>query len=378
MPDRGRVPAIIGGTNIQISLQASNERSVNYFREANTGQGKVQRYMRKIEGMRQLTTIGSSDTSALFYQDGRAFAVTGTIFAEWFADGSNIQRGTVGYHGKKATIVSNGSAGHQVVICSAGNVYVYNLETDDFQLVTSFNDAGVNVRMVEFIDGYIFALETDSRRVYYSALEDALTWDFTFGYLERQWGSDNIAFIKRSGRQVWFIGTKTSEVWADNGNATIPFAPIQGAFLDVGCIAWQTGERDGETITWLSQNEQGGGLVVRASGYDPEAVSNYAIATTIQLENTELATCEAFVHQITGHSFYWLYVPGLETTLVYDFTERLWCERAMWNKALGRWEPHVARCHAFAFEKNYVGVRTNGVVYHLSPVYRNNVLITYP
>ncbi len=374
-PQRIRVPRFIGGTNLLISRQMSDERTINLFQETTRGGGKVEKGLRPSEGMRQHAVVNATDTSAAFSQDGRAWTVTGTVLAEIFADGSVIERGTVDYDGTKATMASNGSAGHQLGVCSAKKLYVLDLDTNVFTLVADFQSNNVDVRMIEFMDGYLFALQEDTRRVYYSALEDMLTWDFTFGYLERSWGSDNISFIKRAGRQLWFVGTLTSEVWADNGNAEIPFAPIQGAFLDIGSCAPFSGVRDGATITWLSQDERGAGMVVRAAGYDPEQVSTPAIATMIQLENSDLSTSEAFVHQIGGHQFYWLYVPGLDTTPVFDFLEGIWSERAMWNKVYGIWEPHVARCHMYAFQKNLVGVRDNGVIYHLSPDYKDNVLI---
>lgn len=376
MPERAPVSTFVGGTNLLVSRQMSNERTINLFVETTRGGGKVASGFRAAEGIEPYATVaGSVDTSALLSQDGRAFSATGTVFAEILSGGTTITRGTIAYDGSKATIVSNGSAGQQVGVCSAGIFYVFDLLTSAFVQVADFQSNNVVVAMIEFMDGYVFALQRNSRRVYYCALEDMLTWDFTFGYLERSWGSDNVSFIKRSGRQLWFVGTLTSEVWADNGDADIPFAPIQGAFLDVGCIAPFSGCRDGETITWLSQDERGGGLVVRATGYDPKEESHYGVVSLIQQPENDLASAECFVHQITGHTFYWLYIPGMETTLVFDFGEQVWCERAMWNKAFAHWEPHVARCHCYAFEKNLVGVRTTGVIYEISPRFRRNIIL---
>jgi len=375
-PARVPVTSIIGGSNVLTSLQAANERSINYFPETTKAQGKVQRYLRKAEGMREFTTLGASDTTGLFQQDGRVFAACGGYIYEIYADGTNRQLGAIAYDGTEASFCSNGESGHQLVCCSAGCVYVVNLDDESVTQVTAFQDAGVTPVQVEFMDGYVFALSNETAIVYYSAINNALTWDFTFGYIRRQWGSDQIEFIKRSGRQLWLVGSKTGEIWADNGNANVPFAPIQGAFLDVGCIARHTGKRDGTTLTWLSQDELGGGLLVRASGYDPERVSSPAIAAMLQLHGTSLAGATGFVHQMGGHEFYWLQVPGLDTTPVFDFTEGVWSERAMWNTARGVWEPHIARCHCWGFEKNLVGVSTSGVIYELSPTYRDNVVVT--
>lgn len=369
---RIRVPGFAGGTDRLISDQASRSRTINWFPETAKGSVKNERYLRPSEGLEPKINTTSVDTTSLFYQDGRAFAVSGVVFGEFFANGTFIEHGTVEYDGTKATMASNGSAGGQVCVCSGGKVYIFSLIDDSFVEV----DFGViEVAMVEFMDGYFFALRRNSRQVYYSELEDGLIWDFTFGLFERSWGSDNVAFIKRAGRQLWVVGYLTTEIWADVGDANVPFAPIQGAFIDKGCIAPFTGQRDGETISWLSQDERGGGEVVRATGYHPESISSYSIATMVQAPTNVLANAEAFVHQIQGHVFYWLYVEGLSTTPVFDFIEKTWSERAIWDKVNGVYLPHVARAHIYAFEKHWVGTRSTGVIYEMSPVYKTDRLV---
>lgn len=383
MAQRIPVPRFIGGTGRLKSSQVSVERAINRYQESTNGLGgKVERYLRQAEGLSPFAEILDADTSELFYQDGRAFACCGTTFAEVFANGTTLVRGTIAYNGTKATMVSNGgtgsgagpSVGHQIGICSAGLVYIYD---SDSHVFTQVDFLGVVIAMLEYIDGYMLALALNSRRVFYSSLFNGLTWDFGFGYIERSWGADNINFIKRSGRQIWLVGTKTTEVWADTGNASNPFAPIQGAFLDIGSIAAFAGQRDGETISWLNQDERGGGLVVRASGYQPQQISTYPLAIMVQQALTvgTLSLCEAFVHQIEGHRFYWLHVDNIDTTPVFDFIEQEWHERAMWNTADAVFEPHIARCHTYAFERHLVGVEDSGILYELSPnVYDDSVV----
>lgn len=371
-PQRVPVPEFVGGTNVFRSPQFSDQRTINMFVESTRGLGgKTERGFRPCEGIRPFCEIFNTDTSALFFQDGRAFAVCGTSFAEFFEDGTYQPRGTVLYDGTPSSIASNGSAGNQVCVVSAGVLYIYNLLTDAF---TSVDVDGQVVSMVEYCDGRFLALVADSRRYYYSAINDGLTWD-PLGYIERNWGSDNIAFLIRSGRQVWVVGTATTEIHADNGNADVPFAPIQGAFIDTGAWSPWTARRDGETITWLSQDERGGGTVVRATGYTPSQLSTYGVTPFIQDVTNSLALGEAFVHQIDGHVFYWLYVPGMNTTLVYDFVEALWHERAIWNYVDGVWEPHVARCHCYAWGRHFIGARNSGMIYEMAASFAENVLV---
>lgn len=363
MPERIPVPQFIGGSNRLISPQASPNMTINLFPEKTQVGGKVQVYLRPTEGIRTHAQFASIDTSELFAQDDRGYACCGTVFGEFLGDGSSIARGTIAYDGTRATMCSNGTAGHQVMIVSAGHVYIYDTISDVFSEV---DFGGRLIAMCEFMDGYFFALLRNSRTVYYSDLEDGLSWDFTFQLFERSWGSDNISFIKRSGRQLWLVGTKTGEVWADVGSGNTIFAPVQGVFLDQGCIAPFTGQRDGKTLTWLNQDERGGGLVVRANGYQPQDISTYAIDAMIQRDQNLLSNSEAFIHQNMGHVFYWLHLDGSETTPTLDLSEEVWSERAIWEPDNARYVPHIARCHCYVFERHFVGVRESGIVYELS------------
>jgi hypothetical protein len=383
MAERVAVPRFVGGTGrlaINQPSQTSRERTINRVVQSTQGfGGKVEKRLRGRPGLTAFASIaGQIDTSALQYQDGVAFCCTGTSFSQIFDDGGTVPIGTITYNASfKATMVAAGSVSsgdgstQVMIVSSAGDVYVYDTATAVFTNIPFIDPVSGNpfpVAMCEFMDGYFLAQRLNSRRVYYSALEDATTWDFTFGYFERSWGGDNISFIKRSGRQLWVVGTKTSEVWADSGNQNDPFAPIQGALLDIGCIAKYTGQRDGETITWVNLSEHGGGLVVRANGYQPQEVSTYPISLMLQQVDTIgfLSLCEAYVHQTEGHRFYQLHVPIIDTTPVLDFSESEWVEWAMWNTAQAIWEAHIGRCQAYAFERQLIGVRNSGIIYEQS------------
>lgn len=380
MADRIPVPRFVGGTGRLSAGVVSRERTINRVIQSAQGfGGKIERFMRKRPGLSPFAEVDDTDSSAFFYQDGVLYNCCGTTFSEVLDNGTTVVRGTITYDASRmATMVGTGNVAQvgsgktQVCICSsAGDVYVYDTTTAVFTHVDFTDPVTGNpivVSMIEYMDGYFLALALNTRRVYYSAIENALTWDFTFGYFERSWGSDNIMFIKRSGRQLWVVGSKSTEVWADTGNQNDPFAPIQGALLDIGCLADYTGQRDGETITWLYQSELGGGLVVRASGYQPQNISTYPVALMLEQPLTvgQLRSCEAFTHEMDNHRFYQLHVPVIDTTPVFDFTESEWCEWAMWIWQQAIFEPHIARCATYAYERHLVGVRESGIIYEQS------------
>lgn len=375
------IPYFVGGTHRLFSHQANPERCVNLFPETIRRGSKAERYLRPTEGLVPFVELDSVDTSAFLYQEGRLFACCGTGFYEIYDNGTWVKRGTIAYDGTKATMSTSGASGtaglvgHQICVTSGGALYIYDTISHAFTQPAAFS--AIVIEMNEFADGYFLALARNRRAIYYSGLYAGTSWTTGTDYLERSWGSDNVSFIKRSGRQLWMVGTQTSEVWADVGNATKPWAPIQGVFLDTGCLARYTGVRDGETLCWLTQHEHGGASLVRANGYQPQQISTYGIDTIVQSIETlgGLNAAEGFVHEHAGHKFYWLQVGGLPTSLVFDFTEQEWHERAMWDYTQGRYTRHTGRSHTYAYEQHYMGVSDSGVIYRMDFDYLTDGLL---
>ena len=167
-------------------------------------------------------------------------------------------------------------------------------------------------------------------------------------------------------RDVWLLGTSTTTVWADIGDPDFPFAPIPGAFIEQGI-----GSRFGWTpcaneLYWLGQNVDGGRVAYVNRGYHPQRVSTHAVEQAWS-EVSTLEDAIAWSYQDLGHGFVCFYIPAAETTWVYDVTTQAWHERALWNPALVAWEPHLARCHAWVWERHLVGDRQSPAVYHLDP-----------
>lgn len=376
------VKGLIGGSNPLVSPNASLSRSINLYPERTDPDGKVPQTLRNTPGLHRFAEVDDTPSYGLFYQDGRAFGVTGTTFFEVFDDGTTQTLGTVAEDDTPATFASNGSAGNQLMIVAGGEGYIFNLSTGVFtRIIDVAADFPSAVLMCEFMDGYFLVPVVDSRRFYISALEDGLSWD-ALDWAERSEGSDNISFLKRSHREIWLVGTKTGEVWYDNGDADFPFAPIQGVFLEHGCVApWSVTRIEG-SLMWLDQTERGGCLVVRANGYQPEAVSTYAVDRILARGSGTLESARAFAQQWYGHVFYWIHVADndarddqdIDTTWVLDVTEGLWHERAQWEETEARWFKYLAITHTYAFERHLVGDRDSGLIYEMSDLFYQDEL----
>src|SRR5262245_24087218 len=243
----------IGPSNTLASRNAAPDQSVNVYEEVvPPGVGKGKTWLRSAPGLTPFASIsGSTGTSTeVWAQDGRMFAIVGDMFVEVFVDGTWISYGTVATSIEIVpSFSSNGTAGHQIFITSGLNGYIFDTIANTLTLIADVDFPQGEAQFGEFMDGYFIVLIHDSRAFQISALENGLSWD-ALDVAERSEGSDNLTSMRRSHREIWLLGTKTGEVWYDNGDADFPFAPIQGVFIEQGCPLPGVLNRIANTVIW--------------------------------------------------------------------------------------------------------------------------------
>jgi hypothetical protein len=363
--------ALVGPTSTLISPNADVEETINFYVEPTApGTGKVPAYLVGTPGLIKWLVLPDAPVRGMFEQDGRCFAVAGSSLFELFTGQTATFRGSVASDTNLATFASNGSAGHQLAITSGGLFYIFDLNANTLTLVTT----GIEpVTMVEFMDGYFLVNKTNSRTFAFSALEDGTTWD-PLDVDERSEASDNIVAMVRSHRELWFLGSQTTEVWYDQGDPLNPFAPIQGVFIEQGCGAAFTAQRIDNSIMWAGLNVDGSGVVWKANGYTPQRISDYAVELGIQTYG--LSGARAWVYQEDGHLFYVLLLPNAPWAFAYDISSGTWCKRAKYDSTHCVWTPPVAQTHAYAFGKHLVGARDNGAIFDQSLSYYTEEVVT--
>lgn len=362
-----QLPNFIGCSSTAAAITAAADRTINAFEElvepGVSGKGKT--WLRKAPGLSVFASLAGAGVSPeLFYQDNRAFAVCGDSFYELFISGSFVNHGTVATLPTiTPTMCSNGTAGGQLFITSGLNGYIFDLNADTLTLIADADFPQGEAIAGEFMDGYFLVLIYQSRAFQISALLDGTDWD-GLDIAERSEGSDDLVAIRRSHREIWLLGTKTGEVWYDNGDPDFPFAPVQGVFIEQGCARVAVLQRIGNTVMWVTLDEDGAGVVVLADGYTPTRVSTFSVEDMIQgSENTDLI---AWTYQDRGHWFYNLHLNNHDTTPVYDLTMNRWDERGTWDEELEEWNPNRPISHVYAWGKHLVGDRLTGTVYEQS------------
>jgi hypothetical protein len=361
-----RLPGFSSGSYTSQSILADVERLVNMYPEiVESGAGKNKVVMYGRPGLRARWVLPDSPIRALFSQDGRTFCVAGGSFVELYSNGTFKVWGAVTNAGAMATMCSNGAIGHQIFVVSGGG-YIFDTIANTFTQITAVAFPPLAV-MGAYLDGYFIVLPANSNEFQLSAFEDGTQWS-GLDFAPRESGSDNVQSLTVDHRELWLQGSLSTEVWYDSGDASFPFAPIPGAYIEQGAInPWSTTKID-NTIAFIGSDRNGTGIAFRANGYVPQRISTHAVEHA-WLQYQTINDVEAFSYQEEGHLFMVVNFPTAKATWVYDAASHLWHERDWKNVATGLYEQGRARCHCLAWGLHLVGDRTTGTVYLQSLAY---------
>lgn len=361
-----------GGTYQGLALSADAERSINFYPErVESADTDTAWTLLSKPGLALVATLPTSPHQAALEINGRAFLVAGRVLYEILATGSYLTWGSVGATVGDVRMVASQT---QILILAGGAGWIFTLASNSLVQIASGWLPGATE--CAFIDGYFIVLELNSQEFIISALNDGTSWNpLDFGDVEGEAG--NVVGMIAEHRLLWLLASNHAEAYYDAGNANFPFARLEGAFMQAGCIAAASVVRIDNTIMWLGADERGAGMVWRANGYTPGRVSNHSVETFLA-SYPSLTDATAYAYQENGHSFYRLDCPsapsisgaaGLGATWLYDVASGMWHERGYWDAALGLYRADLARTHCFCFNKHLVGDYRSGNLYEQSMDY---------
>lgn len=356
-----RFPGFIGPSYVSQSVNVDCQRCVNLYPEMNDlGTGKEREVASLVgtPGLRRLLTLAESPVRGVHTaSNGEVYAVGGTklysISSAWVATEIGTLNSSTGF-------VSMEDNGTHVVIVDGADGYSWNMTTDTFAEITDVDFLGAD--LITFQDGYFIVNKPDSGQFYISGIND-ITFD-PLDISTAEASPDDIVGVISAHQNLYLLGTQSTEVFYNSGNAAFPFERIQGAIMEVGCAAAFSIAKVNGAVYWVGQDSGGFGIVYRAEGYRAERVSNPAVESVIRSVGIEnISTARAWTYQKGGHYFYCLNLPDIDSTWVYDASTNLWHERTYLN--LWGLERHRADCHTVAHGENIVGDYENGKIYAL-------------
>ena len=371
---------VIGPSYPSQSPIADAERTMNWYTEIIESQGgKSAMALYGTPGLALAVAIAGPVRGCLAI-NGRCFFVGADVLYEvtWTAAGgfAAAKLGSVGNDMQPVSMVTNGTTGNQILICSAGQLFVFNTQTNKFTPAQALQ--GVP-SMVEQCNGYGIAVLANSNKFQVSNLLDFAVWN-PLGVQQVEEFAENIGGVKQAFNQLFVLGSEgRSAVYYDSGaNQYTPFDVIPGAVMEEGIDApWSLAVLD-NTVFWIGGGKNGNGIGWRANGYTPLRISNHGVETAWASYPSKGSDAVGYAYRDQGHTFWVLRFPsannGFGATWVYDVATQSWHERGYWSQeGFTGYSAHLSTCHCFAFGQHLVGDWNSGNVYAMSiGVYQDN------
>lgn len=350
-----RVP-LIGGAYQARSIIANAQRCVNLYPEINPKDAPVPVTHYPTPGLTQLVQGPSYPVRCTYRaSNGDLYTVIGPN-VYYSTPGFSLQQlGTIFTTSGIVSMADNGLSAVLVDGTTAG--YKINLTSRNFEQINDADFYGGD--RVDILDNFFILNRPGTNQFYIS---EALTVQFDPLDIAAKSGyPDDIVSLIVMHREIWLLGTLTTEIWYNSGAAAFPFERMPGAFIQHGCIAKHSVAQQDLSIYWLGQDPQGNRIVFRGNSYAALRISTHAI----EAEFAQYAVVEdaiGYTYQQEGHAFYVLTFPAANKTWVFDQATELWHERA-WLDSNGNLDRHRSNCCANAYGVNVVGDWQNGKLY---------------
>jgi hypothetical protein len=347
---------ILGQSYVARSVNAADNRMVNLFPES-LQEGKEAAYLQRTPGLRLVATVGDGPIRGMWKFGDFLYVISG---GGLFRVDTNFQSTYLGLVNGSGP-VSMTDNGEQLVIACNPDAFIYNATTGVFGQLTDPDFPGAVT--VGYLDGYFVFNEPGSQRFWVTALNDGTQID-PLDFASAEGNPDGIVALIVDHREVWLFGSNTTEVWYNAGLPDFPLARIQGAFMEIGCLAPYSVAKMDNSVFWLGSDARGNGIVYRAEGYRGKRISTHAVEWQIQQYGV-LNDALAYTYQQDGHSFYVLVFPGANTTWVYDASTAMWHERAAWDGV--RYLRHRGNCQANFNNQILIGDAYYGAIFEFDP-----------
>ena len=232
----------------------------------------------------------------------------------------------------------------------------------NWSILPSSDGAFSGATVVDIVDNYFVYNRPNTQQWAASNLLSPIT--YSLSYASKFTGPDNLVSLVCDHGQVYLLGEKTSEVWADVGTFPFAFQRIPGSSSEHGISAPFSVARVGNSFAYLAKNNRGQAEIVMMNGYFPQRISTHAVENT--LLDQYISDAVAYTYQLEGHETYVISFPSLDLTWAYDFTTQMW-HKWLWVDNNNVYHRHRSNCSAFFQGLVLVGDWQNGQIYQLDP-----------
>jgi hypothetical protein len=302
---------------------ASAQRCVNLYAETNPEDAPVKFTYYPAPGHTLLAACPTPGIARGHYRtsQGTEYAAVGMFLYSIGTSAVWTQLGMISNLTTPVDMTDNGTT----LIVVDGTVtggWQVTLATNAFSQITDPNFLG-GVRC-DFIDTY-FMINQPNTPNWYISLSNSAAFD-SLDFAGKTGYSDGISGVIALHDEAWLIGNLTTEVWYNSGASNFTFQKQAGVFIHHGCIAPYSICKQDQAIYYVSQDEQGQGILAKTVPYEQTRISTHAIEAQLATYPT-LADCIAYCWQQNGHSFVTFDFPTADKSWTFDESTQQWHER---------------------------------------------------
>ncbi len=293
----------------------------------------------------------SHEVRCIYANENYLYAVIGERIYRFDTLGAAVQMtGTISTSTGSAFMAENFD--DEIAIVGEPNGYILDTTTST---VTAIAAAGFPAATgVIHQDGYFIVPNQNSAQFNYSGINDGTAWD-ALDYYSADAQPDFLAACVSNGRDIWLLGTKTTEVWYNSGE---PFSRYQNVFIEMGCGAKGSVCVTPEGLVWLDNQFR----VVHVPPGTYQTIPKSTFQIDYQIKQIVVKSdARSYWYQGEGHTFYVLTFPTDGKTYELNLTTGFWNTRARSNNDLR----HRGNCSAFFNGKWIVGDYENGRLYEI-------------
>ena len=197
--------------------------------------------------------------------------------------------------------------------------YVYDLDTSVLTKVTD-SEFPNNVTGATYLDQYMIVCANGA--VFESLTTSALNWDSTQTF-SPTFKSAPVIAVAALREQIFNFTTETIEVYINDGES--PYSRLPRTSVLMGIKAKDSLATFQKGFAFIGSSRVGEAQVYFYDGWnEPQAISDQSVAYQLSRAST-LEDAYGYIQETKdGHYWYYLTVPSLNNTFIYDFNSHMW------------------------------------------------------
>lgn len=281
-------------------------------------QGISNGYLRPADGLVSQGTGPGVDRGGIEWR-GQCYRVMGSRLVRIAADGSLTDIGGVGDDGKLATFDYSFD---YLAIASAGALYLYDEST--IQPVTDA-DLGTVLDVV-WVDGYF--MTTDGEFLVVTELNNPFAVDpLKYGSAEAD--PDPVVALLKLRNEVYALNRHTIEVFDNVGGDNFPFARIESAQIQKGCVGTRACCVFQETIAFLGSGRNQAPGIYLGTNASARKISTAEIDRVLAGYSKDQLS-EVLLEARNDRAHQYLYVHLPDQTIVFDAAASEALQQPIW------------------------------------------------